>query len=474
MLIVDKTDSFRERQQRPCAGQQTLKERKLPVKKQANESGSAHQKVNQRTPAAPNVGNNGNGGTSSRSDSSAATTLRTLKQRVTGSCLVVGTAVIDAYHTARELVIEAHSVGVDGPAGWEVIPVGGSKLQLCGKANAAVDLTAVAGRLQAREANGGGAINSLRELSRLCDSFAWPLKLRMVDTGITSDKLCEELNRLRAEYYPLGLGPIGRNLVLGSDIGGRTGRVVLRGPVPATASLNGDWHRIAVGVDSKLELVIINSPKSDDVAKAAVMTARRSGAFLVAVLTSSTSLDCRLRDLLAKSDAAVANLGEFRELVAPLRIDCPEREHFTSVPGVAEAMSELIEIVACGDLAITMGEVGIVLFDSQKGAIVHIGLTDEARALCRNYLPAARINGIGDAYVANLAVAMMFLPQVGPESSRGIHATRRAWMELLAGFNPKFLHPTDRWFTVRILSRRAPTKSRRAFAEMWSWAEQAL
>jgi hypothetical protein len=105
-----------------------------------------------------------------------------------------------------------------------------------------------------------------------------------------------------------------------------------------------------------------------------------------------------------------------------------------------------------------MGEAGQLVYDSQYGIIAYVGLTDEARAICRNFIPAARINGIGDTVAANLAVAMKFLPPTGPESSRLIHVARRAWMELLAGSNPRFLHPTDRWFRVRLVLTGLPTR----------------
>lgn len=59
-------------------------------------------------------------------------------------------------------------------------------------------------------------------------------------------------------------------------------------------------------------------------------------------------------------------------------------------------MNELIEIVPCRDLVATMGEVGQAVYDSQRGIIAYIGLTNEARAICRNYLPPASINGAGD------------------------------------------------------------------------------
>src|SRR5439155_20309648 len=124
---------------------------------------------------------------------------------------------------------------------------------------------------------------------------------------------------------------------------------------PPTASLNGEWGRVEVGVESNLRLVIINSPKSDEVAKAGVFTARRSGAFLVVALTPSTSLDCRLRVLLANSHLSVANLAEFGELVAPLGIACPAEEHTFSLPEIADALSDLIELVEPpGDVIVTL------------------------------------------------------------------------------------------------------------------------
>ncbi len=429
-----------------------------------------------RPPGAPSAGNGG-GASSSSPDRSVAKTLRTVKQLVTGWGLVIGSAVIDAYHSVQNLVIDAHSLTLDSPAGREVIPYNGAKLQPGGKANAAIDLNVIAARLNASQSNGGGAVNSLRELNRLRDSYSLPLKLRLVDTGTPSEKLLEELNRLRADYSSLNLAPVGLNLVLVLDAEGRPARVVLRGPVPPPTSLNGEWPRAEAGVDSNLKLVIINSPKSDEVAQAGVVTALRSGAFLVSVLTPSTSMDFRLRVLLANSHLSVANLAEFRDPVASLGINCPAEEHFTSVAGIADALSELVKIVEPpGDVIVTLGESGQVIYDAKNGVIFHMGLASEARAICRNYLPAARINGIGDAYVANAAAAWVLFPAVGVGVSRTIHAARRAWAELLAGSNPRFIHPNERWFSVRIISTGLRTRkpAAKGIRQNVSWAEQTL
>ena len=60
--------------------------------------------------------------------------------------------------------------------------------------------------------------------------------------------------------------------------------------------------------------------------------------------------------------------------------------------GIADVLSELVEIVnPPGDVIVTLGECGQMIYDVENGVIFYIGITDEARAICRSYLPAARM-----------------------------------------------------------------------------------
>jgi len=402
-------------------------------------------------PVAQNAGNSDGAGSPSLSGVPPQTLWRST-QLVTRWWLVIGTAVADWFHTGETVIVDEHSLSIHGARGWEVVLYHGPKIQLGEQRTTAMDLDPVVTRLGAKRIISGGNINTARELDRLRKIRALPFKIGLVDTGTPSAELRENGDELFAEYFPISLGKISSNLVIVNERGGLPRRTVLTSQVSPFESFNGKWPRAIARLESNLEVVIVNSARSDAVAKAGVQTARRSGALLVTVLTPSTSVDCRLHDLLANSDASVANLADFRELVALFGFDCPGREHFSSVPGVAEAMSKLIDIIPCGHLAITMGESGVVLYDSHRGVIAHVGLIDEARAICRNYLSAARIEGIGDAFVANLTVALKFLTSTGSESYRVIPAVRRAWMELLEGSNPRFLHPREGWFAVWVIS----------------------
>ena len=98
-----------------------------------------------------------------------------------------------------------------------------------------------------------------------------------------------------------------------------------------------------------------------------------------------------MRALLANSDLAIANLAEFRELVAAFGFDCPSEEHFTSVARIAEALRRLVQFVEPrGDVIVTMGESGQVIYDAADGAIFHMGLTREGQAICRSYLSGGK------------------------------------------------------------------------------------
>src|SRR6266545_1026550 len=107
-------------------------------------------------------------------------------------------------------------------------------------------------------------------------------------------------------------------------------------------------------------------------------------------------------------------------------IGCPDEESVSAVPGVAEALSEFCQVVPCGIIVVTIGEVGMIICDRQT--IAHVGLTATARATVRTCLGAAQRNGLGDQTFAALVLGDQTYR--GPLSSgtRMIHIARQAWV----------------------------------------------
>lgn len=399
-----------------------------------NEFDSARKPGNLRPPAAPSAGVCNGAGAPSRPP--------------VNRWLVVGTSVADCHLTAQQIIVGKHLIRFEGPAGWEAVPYVGSKMLPGEKRTASIGLSQLLHRIGARETNGGGDINVARELNQIRCERRLVIGIRVIDTGTPSNNLAAELTGLGVECYPLRLAPTGQNLILTAP--GQPNPLILRSPLPPPALLNSQWHNALGGPDSMPKLIVINSPNSEAVARAAVRTAQRYEAVLVSILTPSTSLDTRIRWLLQHSHISVMNLAEFQEVAAALGTQCPVVEHLTSVAGVAKALGEVTQIVSCGDVVVTMGEVGQVVYDAHTGSICRIGLTDPARAICRNFLPPACINGIGDRYVARLAAARMGLT-MGSSTFKIVHAAQRAWLDLLAS-SGRFLRPDPHWFRIWVVS----------------------
>ena len=308
--------------------------------------------------------------------------------RASGIAVVVGTAGIDAYHQTGNLMMTPGSVGIDGPSGREFIPHSGTGLEPGGEANAAVDLGPIMARLGATRRIAGAGPGTARELCAVRDRGALSLEVLLADTSNRSPELDNESRDMRAGYAALNLGPMARRLVLGSATGGRALRTILREPPAGLAALNGEWRDLEAAAGDRLKLVVINSVAADEVAVAAVRAARQHTALVVSVLTPSTSLECRIDSLLAGSGVALADVGEFRDLAAGLGVGCPPEEHFTAIPRIAGALRAVVERTPTGgDVVVTVGECGQVIYDAENRVIFHLGLTPEARTVCRNYPP---------------------------------------------------------------------------------------
>jgi hypothetical protein len=131
-------------------------------------------------------------------------------------------------------------------------------------------LDAVLTRLPARQEHGGGGVNSTREIARLRDDLALGLKVHLFDSGNFDGQLHGEMTACGVDYIPLGLDPMGKNLVLTSGADVSTVRTIVRGRVQTPAALNGQWSRIEKSLGGGWDTVIVNSLRSDKVAEAAV------------------------------------------------------------------------------------------------------------------------------------------------------------------------------------------------------------
>jgi hypothetical protein len=273
-------------------------------------------------------------------------------------------------------------------------------------------------------------------------------RIRVIDTGSPWAELRAEIEQAGADYRALKLTGRCQNLILttGWD------RVVIRSTAVPASALHGEGAAVLSGVGSALEAVLVNSPRSEETARAAVMTGIQCGASIYSVATPSLPLDVRIKLLLRYSRMTVFNLTEFCELAELVGVACPAEECAAFVPSIARALGDFCQIVPCGIVVITLGEVGMIIRNSR--AIAHLGLTDVAREKIGGCLGAADRNGLGDRIFAALAVADQLLTTKLPSEARIIVVGCQAWMDVLRRVSST-LNPDVAWFTVRNYGRRS-------------------
>lgn len=318
------------------------------------------------------------------------------------------------------------------------------------KGQAAVDLSIFAALAEARILAGGGLTHSARQLAIYKRDKQLDVRIIAIDTNDASSAVAAELAQAGAEYKSLGLAPAAVNLVLTSaDIPPR--RLVLRSPAVLQSALDDKFMVIDQLLGRDAISLLLNSPKSVEVARYAVVRAKTIGVRIYTVLTQSLPMQFRLERVLSSGEVCVCNLGEFAEIAAALGVYCPLDETPAHLLALVKAISEIVRATPCGDICVTLGELGCVIVDSTTGSICHVGLTPIARARVRASIKPELINGSGDRFFAVFAVEHARLQHSQIENSCMLNASRLACTEVVRNYSPK-LHPDRDWFDVRILS----------------------
>jgi hypothetical protein len=78
--------------------------------------------------------------------------------------------------------------------------------------------------------------------------------------------------------------------------------------------------------------------------------------------------------LAARSQLAVCNLSEFAEMAVAAGIECPDDEQTANLETVAAALRTFQSRVTSGNLALTLGQRGVIAANGYGGAVGHISI----------------------------------------------------------------------------------------------------
>jgi hypothetical protein len=198
--------------------------------------------------------------------------------------------------------------------------------------------------------------------------------------------------------------------------------------------------------------MLINSPKSAQLAALASRAAQRCGAPQYSVLTGSLSMEHTVDTLLARDRASVCNLREFAAISEHLGVKgCPSDEETAEPERVAKAMLEVAKRQTTGHLIVTLGRRGCLVLERSSRSVRHVHLKPRFYSLVQNLVRQRPrgVNAAGDRFFMGLVLALEMLPAGnGHVTKAAVHAS----VEAVRRFAPE-LDPDSSWFAVTRPSR---------------------
>lgn len=258
----------------------------------------------------------------------------------------------------------------------------------------------------ATKSPGGGVFYTTRQLARLLAQNGRDCTSVAVDIGEPSGEMSDHLGQCGARVFPLGLHPNLQNVVVTDQ----NDRVILKSK-PRIASeddvFQSGTREILGRLLDRARLLVINSPKSAAVTRAAVELAEKRGVPIFSVLTPSLSAADRLNTLIPSSRLCVSNLAEFAELASAAGIDCPREEQTADLVEVGRAIENFAADWPIRAMVVTLGERGCLVWnrDEENVHLVEPLAEVKQKVTERLSLCGELKVGCGDGFVACLAFA---------------------------------------------------------------------
>lgn len=282
-------------------------------------------------------------------------------------------------------------------------------------------------------------------MAQLCAQRRLPATISAIDLVQPWPELATAYQQLGIRHLSLELEQPATNLVVTN---GKPDRLILKSPDVALQLTPTQAQQLRSLLPRRLDLLVVNSLRSTDLAQIVMQHAQQIGAAQYSVLTPSLALEARIDLQLRHDRASVCNLSEFALIANAFGIACPTQEESASLVEVAQAMATLTKQGKTGDLVVTLGGRGCITSDRTTGALVHVGLQDAYRQAVQAHvlLHSERKNGVGDRFFGSFVLAHAFAKP--GNYNRTAHAAHWASVEMARQLAPD-LTPDRNWVALR-------------------------
>jgi sugar/nucleoside kinase (ribokinase family) len=293
--------------------------------------------------------------------------------------------------------------------------------------------------------NGGGVYHTTRQLARLCARHRLPVALCAIDSVRAWPQLASAYAHLGVRHISLGLEQNATNLILTQ---GAPDRLILKSPDAPACLSEGQVDHLRGLLPARLDALVVNSPRSADLAGAILQAAQTTSAAQYSVLTPSLPVKDRVELLLGRDQASVCNLSEFDLLARAFGLTCPAEEETAHLEEVAQAMARLAAMCKTGDLVVTLGAQGCLAGDRATATLMHIKLDSHHWQQVQSHVLAhpARRNGAGDRFFGSFVLSHILAAQ----AQRTVEAACSASADMVRQLAPG-LRPRLNWFALRRL-----------------------
>lgn len=361
---------------------------------------------------------------------------------------VLGTPVRDAYLDVDAIDFPDQRVTFRAGAEQFDITYQGDAIRFGEKRYAQSDLGALnLARFTVR--NGGGVYHTGTQMARLCTHRQLPVTMSAIDLVRPWPELARAYAQAGIAHLSLGLAQPATNLVLTN---GKPDRLILKSPDASVSLSPAQAQQLGRLLPPQLDLLVINSLRSTDLARVVMQHAQQAGAAQYSVLTPSLALEARIELQLLRDRASVCNLSEFALIAQAFGIACPTHEETASLADVAQAMLTLARQEKIRDLVVTLGARGCLTGDQATGALTHVALHAAYGQQVQAHVLAhpERKNGIGDRFFGSFVLAHAFAQQ--DHRNRTAHAAGWASLQMVSQLAPD-LTPDRAWIANHQLAR---------------------
>lgn len=372
---------------------------------------------------------------------------------------VLGTPVRDTYVQANAIAFPDQCVAFQvGPTHFTV-PYQGEPIRFGEKRYAQANLGSLA-LTECAVCNGGGVYHTTAQLAKLCDQRHLSAAISTIDSVISWPELGSAYSQMAINHISLAVEQGTTNLILtnGQSTVGQPERLILKSPEAPMPLSPRQLDPLLALLPNRLDMLVVNSPKSIDLARSVIGVATQRGQAQYSVLTPALSLTDRIELLLTRDCASVCNLSEFALITKALGIDCPSNEESARLEEIAQAMAELARVCKTGDLVVTLGARGCLAGDRSTGVLVHVGLQldhwQQVQSL--GLMHPERKNGIGDRFFGSFVLSHHLVS--AQHGNRTVQAASRASLDMVRHLAPN-LAPKLNWLAFHSFPQRFSAKA---------------